>query len=747
MLIPFEGYVSYHLSSRFRWVVCQLETLRRSAQRNLRGILERLPKTLDETYERVLKDINEDNIEHARRLLHCLAVAIRPLLVEELAEILTFDFDDVERGVPKFHADWRWKDQEEAVLSTCSSLITVVDYCYGRKDDVCRMVQFSHFSVKEFLVSDRLASSTPDVSRYHILPGPAHTILAQACLGFLLHLDGPIDWKSVSSFPLAEYAAVNWVTHAQFEDVASRVEDGMRSLFDPDKRHLVAWLGIWNITSDSEFGPDHDTANPLYVSAFCGFHELVEHLVINHPQLINIICGDFGSPLLAALSGNHIQIAELLLQHGAKVGVRGLNEKTLLHLAITELWRVDGDVLEAVSFLLKHGADVHSRAGDLSTPLHMAAREGDFEVVELLLKHGADIHSRDEKGQTPLHMASGNFFGDSDVTQLLLERGADVNSQDNDHATPLLVAARCLYATVGRSLLEHGAEPNVKNNDGDSALYLLLSSSWDAFSRFRVLNLTRSLLEHGAEPNVMKNDGKTPLHLVFETDLQSYDGHNAEIFYSSAALSLLQFGADVNAQDKGNRTPLLLAIQRRMYDVSRTLVIHGAEPNPKDDNGKTPLHLLLEDDDEDEDVSCDDILDFARVLLDRGADVNALDKNHTTPLLPAVERHMDNIARLLLERGADPNVNNSKGKTALHILLERKFDIYDDFDVLVILQLLLECGADVNAQDDDNTTPLQLASNHERREVAQIILANANSQKYQHPAQLHVTLGGVYNPT
>jgi hypothetical protein len=65
-------------------------------RRNLRRILEKLPKTLDETYERVLKNINENNRDDARRLLHCLAVAIRPLRVEELAEILAFDFDDLE---------------------------------------------------------------------------------------------------------------------------------------------------------------------------------------------------------------------------------------------------------------------------------------------------------------------------------------------------------------------------------------------------------------------------------------------------------------------------------------------------------------------------------------------------------------------------------------------------------------------------------------------------------------------------
>jgi hypothetical protein len=212
-------------------------------------------------------------------------VAIRPLRVEELAEILAFDFDDIQGGIPKFRADWRWDDQEGAVLSTCSSLISVVDSdlkFFGK----CRVVQFSHFSVKEFLLSDRLASVTEDVSRYHILPGPAHIILAQACLGFLLHLDTPTDEETGKRFPLARYAAQHWVEHAQFEDVASHVNDGMRSLFDPDKLHLAAWVGIYDIDDHSYYTP-----NPLYYAALCGFYDIVEHLVIGHPQLINTLGG------------------------------------------------------------------------------------------------------------------------------------------------------------------------------------------------------------------------------------------------------------------------------------------------------------------------------------------------------------------------------------------------------------------------------------------------------------------------
>src|SRR6266702_6849484 len=138
-------------SNRFRWVFCQLEVLRLCFPTNLRRILEELPKSLDETYKRILKEINNANREHAYRLLQCLAVASRPLQVEELAEVLAFDLS--KGGIPKLIADWRWEDQEEAVLSACSSLVTIISN-YGY-----RVVQFSHLSVKEFLTSDRLARS------------------------------------------------------------------------------------------------------------------------------------------------------------------------------------------------------------------------------------------------------------------------------------------------------------------------------------------------------------------------------------------------------------------------------------------------------------------------------------------------------------------------------------------------------------------------------------------------------------
>jgi hypothetical protein len=162
---------SHHLmlSRRFQWVFYQLEVLRQCST-DVRRTLEKLPKSLEETYERVLKGIDQANREDVYRLLQCLTVAVRPLHIEELAAVLAFDFN--KGGLPKVNADWRWEDRGEAALSACSQLVSVIS------NNGSRVVQFSHSSVKEFLMSDRLASSIEDISRFHILIEPAHATLA-----------------------------------------------------------------------------------------------------------------------------------------------------------------------------------------------------------------------------------------------------------------------------------------------------------------------------------------------------------------------------------------------------------------------------------------------------------------------------------------------------------------------------------------------------------------------------------------
>jgi Ankyrin repeats (3 copies) len=268
-----------------------------------------LPKSLDETYLRILNEISEANRELAHRLLQCLTVAVRPLLVEELAEVLAVDFDA--EGTPILNPDLRWEGQEDAVFVACSTLVAVVD------DDDTRVVQFSHFSVKEFLTSDRLATSNGHVSRYHIPLDSAHTTLAQTCFAVLLQLDEHVDRDSIESFPLAKYAADYWVKHVKFENVLPRIEDGIKCLFDKDKPHYAAWLWIHHDFKLPVLAmtPERPQVAPLYYAALQGFSQIVEYLLTKHPEDVNARGGRWVTPLHAALRENHDEVARILIPH------------------------------------------------------------------------------------------------------------------------------------------------------------------------------------------------------------------------------------------------------------------------------------------------------------------------------------------------------------------------------------------------------------------------------------------------
>ena len=416
----------------------------------------------------MLRGINKAQKDNAHRLLQCLAVAVRPLRVEELAELLAFDFyASSSGGIPTLKEDWRWDDEEEAVLSTCSSLITIV-----RNDD-SRVVQFSHFSVKEYLTSPRLAQSHGDVSRFHIDLDAAHTIMAQACLGTLLRLrvDEHIVNNVRKTFPLVEYAAEHWAEHARFEEVSSRVQDGMNDLFDTCKPHFAAWLCVHDIDRYwPHFSPEEPHqrkgGSPLYYAALCGLYDLAEHLIMKHPDQVNAVGGLIMAPLPAALYKRHFRVAELLHRHGAVVDVRGLKGRTPLLCASLYGY------IDIMRWLLNHGADANVRQYSGWTPLHAAAGNMELDAVLLLLDHNTDVNSRDQKGKTPLYdtiFEPVSYWEERAVgiVRGLLEHGADPNACDHNHSTTLLHQATFHgWPEVVRLLLSYGARVDERDENG-----------------------------------------------------------------------------------------------------------------------------------------------------------------------------------------------------------------------------------------------------------------------------------------
>ncbi len=585
--------------NRFRWIFCQLETLRNCLPQNVRGVLKELPKSLDETYERMLKEIGKVNPHQAYRLLQCLTVATRPLRVEELAEVLALDFEGADDGIPTLNKYWQWDDQQQGILSTCSSLIVIVD---GVDDNSqwCRVVQFAHFSVKEFLTSDRLANLEADISHFHIRLEPAHTVIAQACMAVLLQ-SGYNDGLESSS--LLEYAARHWVGHAQFENVSLRVEDGMRRLFDPAKPYFAAWVKSYIIdkqwrsflqgarvfdtlthsyylslfvkftscigdTIGNTIGnTTGDTVGDyaplcLYYASHCGFPDLTKYLIAEYPQHVNARVGYNESPLVAALYNRHWQVAELLYRNGAAADVTVYENRTPLHAASK-----DG-IVDVARWLLDHGADANSQENDHSTPLHLAAANGHLELVRTLLGRGVDVNAATRDDRTPLHEASEG--GHVDIVRLLIQHGADANT----HLQMLLLLASSSRSVETVQLfIELGAD--VKAQDGGHSTPLHVASSKGNAETVQLL------IKLGADVNAQDRSQSMPLHLASSSG-------NAEILQL-----LIGHGADVNAQDGSYSTALHLASSKGDAETVQLLIEHGADVNAYNGSHKTPLHLTL----------------------------------------------------------------------------------------------------------------------------------------------------------
>jgi ankyrin repeat protein len=435
-------------------VFCQLDTLRRCLPARIRTTLDELPRTLDATYERTLQDIVEENWEYAHRLFQCIAVSSRPLRVEELAEFLAIDFDA--GGIPPLVTGWRPPNPRNAVLSVCSSLITVVIV------DGSLVVQFSHFSVKEFLTSSRLASER--ISRYRISLEPAHTIVVQACLSVLLQLDNHIDKQSIEKHPLAPYAAQHWVDHAKFQNVSSHVElEDMKHLFDRDRQHFAAWVWIYDMDRESQRSMDSETplqpsGPPIYYATLWDFPGMTEWLVTAHSQDVNEQGGFYGTPLCAAAARGCLSAARALVKCGAHVDAAGGAGWSPL------LWASDSGHLETSQLMLDLGADINFRDSLNRTPLSLASGKGHMEIAKLLLQHGADVNVWQRGEGTVLIKALQRE--DFAFAELLLKYRADVNSQDDNGLSLLHQASGHRGLASVQWLLDHGAKFASRNDQG-----------------------------------------------------------------------------------------------------------------------------------------------------------------------------------------------------------------------------------------------------------------------------------------
>lgn len=305
-----------------------------------------------------------------------------------------------------------------------------------------------------------------------------------------------------------------------------------------------------------------------------------------------------------------------------------------------------------------------------SYPLHAAALQGDIKTVNELLAQGSDPNKRDDQGSTSLHEAAAAPKNSLEIAKLLIDKGALINAQDKLGYTPLHEAIYTNNIPTIQLLLDKGANPALKHKL-DAAEKAAINTALHAAVISTSPKIVKMILDTGIDPDIGKDvqipeivDLLTPLYL---------------------AVSLF---------DETNK-PII------PKEIPKLLIQYGADPNRKNQRGKTYLISTVEL------IRIPHFPYYVQALLENGADPNLQDRSGLSALHHAARKKFPEIVALLLNFKANPNLPTKKGNTPLHTIMSTsKFTPQDQ----EIINALLRHGANVKATNTDGRTLLHTAA-------------------------------------
>jgi ankyrin repeat protein len=406
----------------------------------------------------------------------------------------------------------------------------------------------------------------------------------------------------------------------------------------------------------------------------------------------------------------------------------------------------------AARALIAERADVNAREPDGTTALHWAVYHDQEALVGELIRAGAAVTVANEYGATPMSEAA--VIGNVQVLKALLDAGVDVDWPNPEGQTALMVVARTSNLEAARLLLERGADPNAAEGwKGQTALMWAAAQSRPA--------MVRVLVEHGADVNARSKLNEWKRQVTAEPRAKHLPaGGLSPLLYTArqgcveCAETLLDAGADIDMTDPDGVTPLLLALLNAHFDVAKLLIDRGANVNTWDWWGRAPLYAAVDYNTlphggrpDRPSLAETTSIEIIEQLLEKGANPNAqlkllqpyrdlgADRGAdpilgigTTPMIRAAKAADVAAMKLLLDHGALTDLPQATGVTPLmaaaglnsyDIDTRGRFKTQDQ--ALEAAKVLLDAGADVNAQDARGQTALHGAASKGYTQLVQFL--------------------------
>lgn len=385
--------------------------------------------------------------------------------------------------------------------------------------------------------------------------------------------------------------------------------------------------------------------SPFQAAALSGRVEAVK-LLLDHGVGVTCIARRDGlsCALFNAVMKNHLNVARLLLGAGAHV-----NRPSLPYQRTPLIDAADYSHIEMAQLLLEHGADVKAVTNGDASAIHYAAYRGLTSLVVQLLHRGADVEASTEDGLTPLFYALQSRS--LPIVKMLLDFGASASAINKCKWTLPMYACQFGVFEALPLLLDRHNNVRAREYHGWTALHLI-ATGFENSARPEGVDLKQkdrlaaeTLLSRGAEANDALESGDTALHLAANTGSVGI------------VRLLLEHGADVVVRNIGGATALHLAASSGHADIAQLLIDHGADIHAKDVNQETPLHEAAENGSK----------EIVKLLVSRGAVIDGQGAWKETPLHRAAQFGGIENAKLLIDCGANLDVQSVIGETALHL--------------------------------------------------------------------------------
>ena len=203
----------------------------------------------------------------------------------------------------------------------------------------------------------------------------------------------------------------------------------------------------------------------------------------NNYVTMGVIAIGYSEPpneLVTAVLDDDLENVKARVMMRARVNVRDNSRDGMspLHAAL------ETGNLEIAEYLLNHGAKTNIRDFEKRTPLMLMDSDTTVEMFDLLVRYGAKVKLRDKEKNNVLHHAAENNVS-AELMRRLATYGLNINATNKEGKTALMLAAENGYVETAKVLIESGADVNVRTRDGQTALSLISDSDGN----------TRSLLE------------------------------------------------------------------------------------------------------------------------------------------------------------------------------------------------------------------------------------------------------------